>query len=82
MKYTTEQLILAAHVRALALDLWKRARNAAFEKAEAENPADHPSMEVFTAEFAKTNSLGKFIPGAMAELERVVDITLEGAQPQ
>lgn len=76
MKYSAEQLILASHVRTLAADLWRHARNDAKEQWDAKNPEIDRSMGEFGTEFGKANPLKGFVKTALQELEATMDIMI------
>lgn len=77
MKYTTDQLILAAHVRALALNFWQGERNALSDKWHAENPGKERNMSDFAAELNASKTLNDFISDAATELENVTTVMLK-----
>lgn len=72
MKYTTEQLILAAHVRELAKAIRQQHRDAAFTAQNAEpREVARPSI-AFIDEFNRANDLIKYVPEALEELEGIM----------
>lgn len=77
MKYTTEQMILAAHVRNLALDFWKTERNALSDKWHTENPGEERAMSEFANDLRKSKSFNEFIANATQELENIAGIMLK-----
>lgn len=77
MKYSTDQMILAAHVRALALEFWRGERNSISDKWHAQNPGKSREMEEFAAELNKSKTLNKFIVQAARELETVTTVMLK-----
>ena len=74
MKYSPDQLILASHVRTLAADLWRHARDDAKAQWDAKNPEIDRSRADFGTEFGKANPLKGFVKTALEELEATMDI--------
>ena len=73
MEYSTDQLILAAHVRALALELWREESKDAAEKMQLEDSG----KQEFIKELAASKTMKEFILKAMKELEITSDIMLK-----
>ena len=71
MKYSIEQLTLAAHVRTIALDFRRGQRNALFDKWRAEHPGEEREMEDFARELDASKPFAQFIAEALAELESI-----------
>lgn len=80
MKHSSEQLILAAHVRTLATDLWRNERNSLSDKWHAENPGESREMIEFATELNKSAPFNEFILKATKELEYVVNVMLDSAK--
>ena len=77
MKYSTDQMILAAHVRTLALEFWKAERNAMSDKWHAENPGMNRDLLEFAKELNALKSLNEFILDAAKELENIAGLIQE-----
>jgi hypothetical protein len=77
MKHTSEQLILAAHVRTLALDFLRNERNALSDKWHAEHPGESREMNEFVTELTKSKPFNEFIRQAAQELGNIVDVMLQ-----
>lgn len=72
---TTEDLILAAHVRELAAEL--RHQHAYTTKKELEArlaPEQRESLDDFMAKYKVTHPVTKFVPEAMQKLEKVSEV--------
>ena len=80
MKYSAEQLILAAHVRKLALDFRRGECNALSDRWHAENPGMSREMEEFSKDLMASKSFNLFIVKAMKELENIVTV-IQKPQP-
>lgn len=81
MKYSTDQMILAAHVRTLALEFWKGERNSLSDKWRAQNPEKKREMEEFAAELTESKTFNEFILQATKELENITTIMLKPSPP-
>lgn len=73
MKYSTDQLILAAHVRTIALDFRQAERNSLSDKWHTENPGKSREMAEFAAELKPMND---FVLKAAHELENIMTVIL------
>ena len=74
MKYSTDQLILAAHVRKLAMDMWIGERNELSDQWHIAHPGETRKMSDFTAELRATKGLNSFVALAYKELENVAAV--------
>lgn len=71
MKYDTEELILAAHVRAIAVEL----RKSAAAKERKQHNVETGTADGYTALFAQSHPLEEFVPQALEQLKSLVDTT-------
>lgn len=79
MKFTVEELLLAANIRPIASDLRKAAfagarkaaERQAQEAAEAARTQHLSKMKTFEQDWHANNPLGNFVKPALAELEQI-----------
>lgn len=74
MKFTTEQLLLSAHVRSIATDLFRQDRNRMSEKWHSDHPGERRAMQKFGAELEESVGYAKYLVQAVTELESVANV--------
>lgn len=75
---TTEDLILAAHVRELAAELRQQHAYSTKKELDARLPAEQrESTEDFLQKYKMAHPITKFVPEAMQKLEKVSEVIQE-----
>lgn len=82
MNFSSDQLILASHVRKLAHDMWLGERNALSDQWHAANPGETREMSEFAAELKATKSFNNFVVSAYKELENVATVIAKASAPE